>query len=148
MPVSMAQVLAEIDKDEPDYPAAARLGREALPHLRDLIEAEDPMLASKAAYLAGLIGGNQAAPVLELAAAHRDPTVRVAVAHAVGAGKDARAAIIERLLDDGDSGVRKVALRAARSSKSSPVQKKVSAMAKSDPEEYIRNLAKDVAKGR
>jgi HEAT repeat protein len=148
MPVSMAQVLTEIDKDEPDYGAAARLGPEALPHLRELVEAEDPMLASKAAYLAGLIGGNEAAPVLELAAAHRDPTVRVALAHAVGAGKDTPTAIIERLLDDGDSGVRKVALRAAKSIKSSPVRKKVSAMAKDDPEEFIRNLAKDVAKGQ
>jgi len=147
MAVTMSQVLAEIDKDEPDYQAAAKLGPDALPHLQKIVEADDPMRASKAAYLAGLIGGAQAAPVLEHAAAHRDPVVRVAAAHAMRAGTDAPTNLLERLLDDGDVGVRKVALRAAKTSKSSHLRAKVSAMAEKDPDEHIRDVAKDVAKG-
>ena len=46
MPVSMEQVRAHLDRDEPDYPAAAQLGPEALPHLRQLAQGDDPMLAS------------------------------------------------------------------------------------------------------
>ena len=57
MAVTMQQVLAQIDKDEPDYERAAKLGKGALPHLRQIIEADDPMLASKATYAASLIGG-------------------------------------------------------------------------------------------
>jgi HEAT repeat protein len=146
MPVSMSQVLATIDKDEPDYGAATKLGPDALPHLRQLVEADDAMRAAKAAHLAGLIGGAQAAPVLELAAAHRDPTVRVAAAHALGAGTDTPTSLLERLLDDRDVGVRKVALRAAKTAKRSQLRNKVSAMAKDDPDEYLREVAKDVAR--
>jgi HEAT repeat protein len=147
MAVTMSQVLAEIDKDEPDYQAAAKLGPEALPHLQQLVEADDPMRASKAAYLAGLIGGAQAAPVLEHAAAHRDPVVRVAAAHALRAAPDAPSNLLERLLDDRDVGVRKVALRAAKTSKSTHLRSKVSSMAEKDPDEHIRDVAKEVAKG-
>ena len=148
MAVSMTQVLAEIDKDEPNYEAAARLGPEAMPHLQQLVEADDPMRASKAAYLAGLIGGAQAVPVLSQAATHRDPIVRVAAAHAFSARTEAPPALLlERLLDDRDAGVRKVALRSARAAKSSQLRSKISAMASDDPEEHIREVAKEVMRG-
>ena len=147
MAVTMSQVLAEIDKDEPNYQAAAKLGPDALPLLRQLIEADDPMRASKAAYLAGMIGGAQALPVLGLAAAHREPVVRVAAAHALRKGTDTPNDLLENLLDDGDVGVRKVALRAAMASKSSHLRSKVATMSEKDPDEHIRDVAKDVAKG-
>lgn len=148
MPVSMSQVLAEIDKDEPNYEAARALGPDALPHLRQIVEADDAMRASKAAYLAGLIGGAQATPVLEHAVAHRDPIVRVAAAHAFSAATDTPPAILERLLDDTDVGVRKVALRAATTARSNlQFRGKISSMATNDPDEHIRAVAKDLEKG-
>ena len=55
MPVTMKQVRAALDPEEPDYEKAAKLGPEALPHLEKLISRKDPNLASKAASLAGMI---------------------------------------------------------------------------------------------
>lgn len=148
MPVSMGQVLAELDKDEPNYPAAAKLGPDALPLLHQLVEADDSMRASKAAYLAGLIGGGQATPVLESAASHREPIVRVAAAHAFAAGTDTPSALLESLLGDVDSGVRKVALRSASTARNSvALRAKISSMANDDPDKHIREVAKDVARG-
>jgi HEAT repeat protein len=147
MPVTMSDVLAEIDKDEPEYPEAAKkLGGEALPLLEQILEAQDPMRASKAAYLAALIGGTDAAPVLEKAASHGDARVRVAAAHALGAATGPPPALLERLLDDADPGVRKVALRSAVDSKASHLKTKITAMGKSDPEAFVRTLAKDTAR--
>jgi HEAT repeat protein len=84
MPVSMSEVLAELDRDEPDYSRAAQLGPEALPHLRQVVEADNPLRAAKAAYLASLIPGNDSTRLLEQAADHADPSVRVAAAHGLG----------------------------------------------------------------
>lgn len=147
MAVTLNDVLAEIDKDEPDYPAAAAsLGTEALPFLQQIIEADDPMRASKATYLAALIGGEGVSDALETAAAHHDVRVRVAAAHALGQGPGAPPALLERLLDDSDPGVRKVALRAAAEGKSDQFKAKVSAISKDDPEEFVRSAAKEAAK--
>ena len=57
MPVTMQQVLAVIDKDEPNYEAFQQMGPEALPHLQMIIEANDGLKAAKAAYAASVIGG-------------------------------------------------------------------------------------------
>ena len=81
MAVTSEQVRAVLDRDEPDYEEAARLGPDALPFLQRFVESGDPSLAPKAAYLAGRIGDPQAAPILELAAASADSSVRAAAAH-------------------------------------------------------------------
>jgi hypothetical protein len=54
--------------------------------------------------------------------------------------------LLERLLDDEDAGVRKVALRSAGDRKATHLKAKINAMAKSDPEAFVRSLAKDAAK--
>lgn len=75
------QVRKYLDPEEPDYPAAAAaLGVEALPVLETLVQRGDPLLASKAAYLASLIPHEHAARVLEQAAQSDHPTVRIAAA--------------------------------------------------------------------
>lgn len=113
MAVTEAEVRKHLDPEEPNYPAAAAaLGAEALPVLERLVSASDPLLASKAAYLAALIPDPAAARVLEIAAGSPEATVRVAAA----AGAQRRpelAAALESLLTDRDPGVRKVAERAA-----------------------------------
>ena len=55
MPVTMQQVRLILDSEEPDYGLGAQLGAEALPHLETLVRSGNPMLASKAVYLASLI---------------------------------------------------------------------------------------------
>lgn len=142
MSVTMQQVLAIIDKDEPNYSAAAQLGPEALPHLRLIIQGNDPLRASKAAYAATLIGGPGAADLLKTAAEHSDPQVRLAVAHGLKKSADAdKADVLKQLLDDADAGVRKVALSTAADAAVPELHDKVADMAQRDPEEYVRSAA-------
>jgi HEAT repeat protein len=110
MAVTMKQVRAALDPEEPDYAAAARLGPGALPHLQALVRGDDPMLASKAVYLASLIQDERTPAVVEVAAQHADPVVRVAAASAAQnlGGAAAREVLVE-LVADPDPGVRKVA---------------------------------------
>ena len=110
MPLSMADVRAVLDPEEPDYEAAAALGPEALPHLEALVRGSEPMLASKAAYAASVIGGAQAAETVLEAARSDDASVRVAAAAAAANLEASQASnVLETLVGDSDPGVRKVA---------------------------------------
>jgi HEAT repeat protein len=110
MAVTMNDVRAALDPEEPDYPKAAQLGPGALPHLEVLVNSGDTMLASKAAYLASLITDAKAAEIVGTAAQSDDPAVRVAAAAAASnlAPSGASAVLVE-LVGDPDPGVRKVA---------------------------------------
>ena len=80
MAVTMQDVIRQLDREEPDYAQAARLGSDALPYLRELIEGDNLTLAAKATSLAGAINADESGDVLETAARHSDPVVRVAAA--------------------------------------------------------------------
>jgi hypothetical protein len=111
MSVSMEAVLAVLEPDEPNYDKAASLGPDALPHLRTLVEGEDPMLAAKAAYAASLLAGDQGKDVVAAAAHSETASVRVAAAAAANNLPTGSAAeVLMDLVDDNDPGVRKVAL--------------------------------------
>jgi hypothetical protein len=108
----MEQVRAALNLDEPNYAQAATMGPGALPHLASLIRGIDPGLASKAASLAGMIQGAESVNVLEQAANHADPRVRIAAAAACRNLGDADAShILSSLVRDADIGVQKVALQ-------------------------------------
>jgi HEAT repeat protein len=110
MAVTMKQVRAALDPEEPDYEKAAQLGPEALPHLEKLVNSGDTMLASKAAYLAGLIKAPKSADVVATAAHSSDPAVRVAAAAtASNLSPSAASDVLVDLVADPDPGVRKVA---------------------------------------
>lgn len=109
--VSMQDVRRVLDPEEPDYAAMAQLGPDSLPHLRTLVEGDDPMLASKSAYAASLLEGDQGQDVILTAARSDDPVLRVAAAGAaVNLPAASAAGVLVGLAADGDAGVRKVAL--------------------------------------
>ncbi len=145
MPVTMKQVRAALDPDEPDYAKAARLGPDALPHLARLIAGKDPGLASKAASLAGMIAHERAVPVLEKAAKSKDARVRVAAAAsarhlpAPGASR-----VLAALIQDADVGVQKVALRSVPAGATPELRSKVETLSKSRGNPAIRDLSKEV----
>ncbi|OLR95397.1 hypothetical protein [Actinokineospora bangkokensis] len=66
-----------------DYDDAAALGPQAVPHLSTLVAGADTVLAAKALYLAGVIGGPAAKALLDAAAGHPDPIVRIAASAAL-----------------------------------------------------------------
>jgi HEAT repeat protein len=80
--------------------------------------------------------------VVEAAAASPHETVRIAAAAGLRNLAPAQAApTVERLLDDQDAGVRKLALRAVTDLGMSSLEPKVESMAANDPEEALRQLA-------
>src|SRR5262245_52432488 len=106
MAVTMKDVRAVLDPEEPNYKEGAKLGAAALPHLDALVSSDDQMLASKATYLASLIKNSKAAKIVEKAAKSDIPAVRVAAASAATNLTDPSAVLLH-LLGDADPGVRK-----------------------------------------
>lgn len=143
MAITMQQVLARLDTDEPEYAALATLGAEAVPHLKVLVRSDDPGIASKAAYLATLIESDESVDVMETACASPHATVRVAAAAGMRNLSTTQAGLwAERMLDDQDPGVRKQALKTIAALGISSLEPKVKNIAAADPEKELRQLAR------
>jgi len=140
--VTMEQIRAILDSDEPNYGQAAGLGREALPLIESLIAGSDGMLASKAAYMAGVIGDSGSAAVLGRAA--RSPHILVRIAAAASSrhlsGADASGVLVG-LLQDPDVGVRKVALKSVPQDATPALQQQIDHLSKTAPENFLRSLS-------
>ena len=147
MSITMQAVRAWLDADEVDYANAKKLGSAAIPFLMELVQGGDLGLASKATYLASLIKSKQSADVLEAAAARDEPVVRVAAASCIRNLSQTRAEhMLDRMIDDPDVGIRKVALTSAVNLTSPKVAAKLQQMAETDPEPFVRELAASTVK--
>jgi HEAT repeat protein len=123
MPITMEEVRAVLNPDEPDYTAAATLGSDAIPHLLALASGADVSLASKATYLASLIDTEGSIDVLREAAASNHPEVRVAAAWGAQNIRTSDVGdVLLSLVTDQDYGVRRVALLAMPSELSSELR--------------------------
>src|ERR687895_2670493 len=133
---SREDVRRELDKDELNYPRlATELGPEALPQLQGLAAEDEPRIAPKAAYLAGLIAGPTSHEVVSLAAGSKHEVVRVAAAAALPALSAEHAGSIgEQLLADPDVGVRARAVTAVGSFDEALLTDQLRAIAEQDPE--------------
>jgi HEAT repeat protein len=146
MAVTSEQVRAVLDRDEPDYEEAAKLGPDALPLLQRYVESGDPTLAPKAAYLAARIGGSQAEPILELAATSSDSSVRAAAAYGARHLRPEQAeAVLLTLIDDDDPAVRKTALQAVPAAPSPALLAKVNILKEVESEPTVRELAAELS---
>lgn len=145
MPITMKDVRAHLELDEPDYAVAATLGPDALPYLDNLVEGKNIMLATKATYLASLIDHRSAAAVVRHAASHADPIVRVAAAAAVKniAVEDADA-VLEPLIGDGDTGVRKVAMKNIPDTPNRSLKDKIHIAAANETDPDLQSLYQDI----
>jgi hypothetical protein len=145
MAVTLEQVRRLLLPDEPNYIVAARLGAQALPHLRTLVNSKDQMLASKAAYLATLIDHEGAAAVLGDAAKSSSAVVRVAAASgARNVRHPSVSGVVSRLLNDKDTGVRKMAIKAAADSTNSALLAQLGQIVNKDSSPANRALASHV----
>lgn len=144
MTITMRDVRACLDPDEPNYTSAAGLGPDALPHLAELVRGDDPMLAAKATYLASLIPDDEAAAIVATAAVSADTSVRVAAAASLrNLGEDSAGGIADVLLAESDVGVRKQALRSAARFDSAAMAERVRRTSETDPEQALREIATD-----
>ena len=149
MPVTVEQVHEVLDPIEPDYSRVSELGNEALPHLQALVEADDSLLAAKAAYAASLLDDEGAAPILERAARSAEPTVRVAAAAALRnlTGQAATPAL-RHVLEDEDRGVRAKALSSMPAGVPQNVLTVVETIARSDPDPGVSAIARETLEQR
>lgn len=142
MSITMKDVRTRLEPDEPDYAKAAQLGPDAIPYLNELINGDDIMLASKAAYLASLIKSENSISVLESAARNPEPIVRVAAASGLRNLSEENADRVSNLLiEDHDIGVRKVTVKSISQFRSPALIAKVRKLANEDPEPFMRDLA-------
>jgi HEAT repeat protein len=142
MAVTLEQVRRLLMPDEPNYIVAAKLGPQSLPHLRTLVNSKDQMLASKAAYLATLIDHEGAVAVLGDAAKSPSAVVRVAAASgARNVRHPSASGVVSRLLNDKDTGVRKMAIKAAADSTNSALLAQLGKIVGNDPSSANRALA-------
>jgi hypothetical protein len=144
VPVTMQDVLRQLGRDEPDYAQAARLGPDARPHLRHLIQGSDLGLAAKAACLAGTMGGNESIPLVELAARHPDALVRVAAAAAARHLPHLPTSLATSFLEDADPGVRKWGLRTLQTTYAKGIKRQLEGIMKDDPDVGLREEARKV----
>ncbi|HEX7241624.1 MAG TPA: HEAT repeat domain-containing protein [Longimicrobiaceae bacterium] len=141
MAMTLEQVRAALEAIEPDYPALARLGADAFPHLQTLARDPDPLLASKAVYLAGMIRDARSAEVVRTGAQSPDPRVRIAAASAARNLPAAEAsAVLTTLVGDADLGVRKTVLKSVPADASADLRARVQAAARREPEAALRQL--------
>jgi HEAT repeat protein len=139
MAITMTDVRAYLDPEEPNYAAASTLGPPALPFLLELVRGGDLGLASKATYLASLIKSDTSVDVIEAAAATNEPVLRVAAASALANLKPAHAErVLDMLKDDPDPGVRKVMVKSAARVSSPRITAVLKQLAQSDPEPFVR----------
>lgn len=145
MPVTLQQVVTQLDREEPNYAEAVRLGPDALPHLATLVQGADLGLAAKAASLAGMLDAPGSPAVLTIAAQHRDPVVRVAAAAAAQRLRAIPPALADGLLADQDPGVRKWALHAVAARPGAGLRARVEQIMRADPDPGLRERARGVA---
>lgn len=135
MPVSMEQVVKFLDRDEPDYDSALKLGAGALPHLKVLSDGPDLGLALKAVHLATLIGGGNSADIVNDAASRSNPLFRVVAAAALKRlPPQGVADIAPRLLSDPDAGVRRRAVASLPSGDNAALSDRLHELADQLPE--------------
>ncbi len=146
MAITLEQVRAALEPEEPDYPKAAQaLGTEALPHLERLIVGDHSMLASKAAYLAGIIGTEQSVPALTRAARSSDAVVRIAAAAAArNLPAEPASDLLLTLVDDADIGVQKAALRSVPSTPSDALKSRIEGLSAGNTDTIARSLSRQI----
>ena len=144
---TLEELRRDLEKDELNYPEfAQRYGESALPHLKALVTEDEPRIAPKAAYLAGLIAGKASHEVVSIAARSRHDVTRVAAAAATAMlpVRDA-VRIALQLLDDADDGVRVMAVKSAAKIGDPKLVARLRVMGNQDTESHVRKLAVDLA---
>jgi hypothetical protein len=131
-----------LDADETQYSRIAPQLTEAdLPMVTELAHDENPMRASKAVYLASLLGG---ADVVAEAADATDPILQAASASALANLPAAeRAPIAERLVGRGDAAVDKLAIRSLEGELSPNLTDRLRRLSSSSSSDVVRDLSAD-----
>jgi HEAT repeat protein len=116
MAVTLEQVIEALSFIEPPgYDEAVKLGPDIIPHLDTLVKADDPIIASKAAYVSSLIKHDKSIEILKTAAQSKYPEVRIAAASgSKNLNSEKMNDVLSLLKDDEDVGVRKQLMKSSK----------------------------------
>ncbi|CCH52338.1 hypothetical protein BN8_01332 [Fibrisoma limi BUZ 3] len=144
MALSPTELRLRLSSDEPDYAQLAQLiDGSDVSVLLQLANDPDPMLASKAVYLASLLPNPQAHDIVVTASNSPRALVRIASASAlVNLPDEVRYPIADRLIDADDVSVKKLAIKAVEQAAPAALKQKLDRMSRENPSEMIRNLSK------
>jgi HEAT repeat protein len=148
MSVTMEIVKSLMSGVEPDERLASTLGPDALPHLEALVREGDQPLAARAVYFASFIKDPRAVALVANAAL--SPSMEIRVQAAMGARRLPResiAGVLAPLFGDPDVGIRVDAVKTvkivfSREELPSEIKDRLSLLAASDPEPFLRELSK------
>ncbi|SDE50071.1 HEAT repeat domain-containing protein [Rhodococcus tukisamuensis] len=142
MAKGIEELRSQLGAIEPDEDMYADLGPSDVPLLETLLDDDEAWMATRAVYALTRIGTPQALEVLQGVAAHERGEVRVALAVVAGRRIPAATAdpILTRLLDDGDVGVRKFAIKSVSDEHGQEVKDRLAAISASD--DVLRGLAR------
>ena len=151
MPATLDQVMELLDGVEPEYEQAQELGPGIAPLLEALIEGEHaPTFAPRAIYLAGLIGGDEAARIVYKAIRSPNREYRLqAAATARNLPPKSASPVLHEALGDRDLSVRKFALDSIGSLPTLPSElaERIGTMAQSDDAALLRDMSRRVLAG-
>jgi hypothetical protein len=137
--------LSDIEPTEQTYDG---IGPAEVGLLRELVGDEEPWLAARAVHALGRVDSDDARQALIEATQDARPEVRVAVAAtARSVPPDVSDALLSRLLDDPDVGVRKFAVTSSSERNGLEVRARIKELRQVEPNERVRALASEKAAG-
>jgi HEAT repeat protein len=146
MPKSIAEIRRQLGDAEPDEKTYRGLGSDDVAAVATLLDDDEAWLAARAVFALSRIDSDDARRRVVAAADNPRAEVRVAVATvASGLPPASSDAVLAKLLQDTSVGVRKFALRSVSPRNSVEVKRAVAALAASETNPKLRQIAGEKA---
>ena len=147
MTMTMSELRAQLSSIEPTEETYAGIGPEEIGLLRELLDDGEAWMAARAVHALSRIDDPAAREALADAAAKPRMEVRVAVASAArDLPPETSDEVLPALLADDHAAVRKFAVGAVSARNSAAVREQVSALASTEPDDRVRELAGEKAR--
>lgn len=147
MTMTMSELRAQLSSIEPTEETYAGIGPEEIGLLRELLDDGEAWMAARAVHALSRIDDPAAREALAEAATKPRMEVRVAVASAArDLPPETSDAVLPALLADDHAAVRKFAVGAVSARNSAAVREQVSALASTEPDDRVRDLAGEKAR--
>ena len=141
---STKKIRTLLSKIEPDESMYTTLTENDIPHILQLMHNAEPWLAARCVYALSRIGGDEANNAILLASADLRKEERLAVAAASKMLPDTVSnAVLDSLIEDGDLGVRKFAIKSMSNGSNSRLIEKLHLLSQESTDETLRQMAVD-----
>jgi HEAT repeat protein len=136
----VVNILSMIEPDEGMY---EKLTEEEIPHLQQMLNENQPWLASRAVFALSKLQSDKVNSILLPLVDDQRPEVRIALASSAGfLSKDLGENILAKLIADDETGVRKFAVQSISPKHSTSLIKRLEDVQKKEKNEYLQDLIK------